>query len=509
MPACPLTAFAVPDPVHEVTVRTVRRLGDPVLRVPASPVSDPQSPAVSALADDLFDTLRATRATTSYGRAIAAPQIGDSRRVVVADLGERWTLINPTITWASDEQREWWDACLSFLDTFGRLSRNAAISVRWQDLEGGTHEQRFEDDLAELFQHELDHLDGVLAVDRFTTPQSACTRLEFERRHRRDSPYGLGASAGPDPLAISLASLEIDPVFLHTPQVVSEAISEQLGMTVVCKVETLTPIRSFKGRGADWFFRTEEDSAPVVCASAGNFGQGVAYAARSKGLRCTIFAAERANPLKVERMRALGAEVRLEGEDFDASKDAARRYAADVGARFVEDGAEPAIAEGAGTIAAELGSYSSLIDAVLVPVGNGALITGMGAWLKAFAPHTRVVGVCAAGAPSMAESWRAGEPRATPNVRTIADGIAVREPVPRAVEDMRRFVDDVVLVDDDDMIEAMRAAHQHLGVVVEPAGAAGLAAAIRYRERFAGQTVGIPLCGGNVTPAQRREWLVS
>jgi peptide deformylase len=487
-------------------VRSVRQLGDPVLRGTALPVAAPRSPDTAALADDLFDTLRATRAATSYGRAIAAPQIGESWRMVVADLGERWTLINPEITKASDERTEWWDACLSFLDTFGRLSRHTSVTVRWQDLDGETHEEPFEDEVAELLQHELDHLDGVLAIDRFAAPENTCTRLEFERRHRRESPYGLNREGGPDPLRISLASMEIDPVFLGTPQVVNETLAEELGMTVVAKVETLNPIRSFKGRGADWFLRTSE-ATPVVCASAGNFGQGLAYAARARGLPCTVFASEQANPLKVERMRALGADVRLLGDDFDAAKEAARRHADQEGLRFVEDGAEPAIAEGAGTIAAELGAHRGLVDAVFVPVGNGALITGMGAWMKAFAPHTAVIGVCASGAPSMAESWRAGEPRPTAGTNTIADGIAVREPVPQAVEDTRTLVDDMILVDDEDVIRAMRLAHRHLGLVVEPAGAAGLAAADRHRERFAGQTVGIPLCGGNVTASQITEWL--
>jgi hypothetical protein len=160
-----------------------------------------------------------------------------------------------------------------------------------------------------------------------------------ERRHRRDSPYSLHASGGPDPLRISLASMEIDPVFLHTPHVLSESLSDQLEMTVICKVETITPIRSFKGRGADWFFQTAEDPSPVVCASAGNFGQGIAYAARSRGIPCTVFAAEQANPLKVERMRSFGADVRLSGNDFDSAKDAARRHAAELGGSFVEDGA--------------------------------------------------------------------------------------------------------------------------------------------------------------------------
>jgi peptide deformylase len=490
-----------------MAVRTVRQLGDPVLRVNASSVGAPRSPAVAALADDLFDTLRATRASSSYGRAIAAPQVGEPVRVVVADLGERWTLLNPEIIQASEERREWWDACLSFLDTFGRLSRHAAISVRWEDLEGEVHEARFEDELAELLQHELDHLDGVLAVDRFMPTESLCSRVEFERRHRQQSPYGTDLPLGLDPLRISLASLEIDPVFLRTLHVVNDALSERVGMTVISKIETLTPIRSFKGRGTDWFMRNSESGSPVVCASAGNFGQGMAYAAKKRGVECLVFVPENANPLKIERIRALGAEVRLVGNDFDSSKDAARDYATAVGARFVEDGAEPAIAEGAGTIAAELGAYPALLDVVLVPVGNGALITGMGTWIKAFAPHTSVIGVCVSGAPAMAESWRARERRATQGVSTIADGIAVREPVPRALDDMFAVVDDMLLVGDGDLIDAMRLVHEHLGLVVEPAGVAGLAAAVRHREQFAGQKVGIPLCGGNVTPAQISEWL--
>jgi threonine dehydratase len=351
-------------------------------------------------------------------------------------------------------------------------------------------------------------MDGVLAVDRFEQG-TVCTRAEFERQHRRGSPYApQGAVGSIDPLQISLASLEIDRVFRDTPQFVSETLSERLGLTLIPKVETLNPIRSFKGRGTDWLLRQEMDeTSPVVCASAGNFGQGLAYAARARERSCTVFASENANPLKVERMRALGADVRLAGSDFDAAKDEARRYAEERGARFVEDGAVPAIAEGAGTISAELGRHEELLDAVLVPVGNGALINGMGAWMKAFAPHTKVIGVVASGAPSMADSWRAGQPRPTETADTIADGIAVRVPVPEAVQQMRSLVDDVLLVDDADLIEAMRLCHEHLGLIVEPAGVAGVAAAHRYRDRFAGQVVGTPLCGGNVTPEQRQDWL--
>ena len=309
---------------------------------------------------------------------------------------------------------------------------------------------------------------------------------------------------------IAEAARVIDPVFLHSAQFVSGALSDRLGLRLLCKVELLNPIRSFKGRGADYFLqRLGAEPRPLVCASAGNFGQGLAYAAARRGRPVTVFAAHTANPLKLERMRRLGAEVRLAGDDFDAAKLAARAYADQTGARFVEDGAEPAIAEGAGSLAAELAEWPEPIDAAYVPVGNGALVTGVGRWLKAYAPRTQVVGVCAAGAPAMLESWRAGAPRPTRRAETIADGIAVRVPVERAVRDLAGSVDRMLLVDDALLVEAMRLAFAALGVVVEPAGAAGLAGCLLERERWQRQLVAVPLCGGNLTPEQVQQWLCS
>ena len=309
---------------------------------------------------------------------------------------------------------------------------------------------------------------------------------------------------------IAEAARVIDPVFLHSPQFVSDALSERLGLRLLCKVELLNPIRSFKGRGADYFMqRLDADTRPLVCASAGNFGQGLAYAAARRGRSVTVFAAHTANPLKVERIRQLGAEVRLAGGDFDAAKDAARTYAGEAGARFVEDGAEPAIAEGAGSLAVELAAWREPIDVVYVPVGNGALVTGVGRWLKAHAPQTQVVGVCATGAPAMVNSWQAGAPRATERAETIADGIAVRVPVELAVRDLASSVDRMLLVHDALLVEAMRLVFETLGVVVEPAGAAGLAACLLERERRQQQLVAVPLCGGNLTPEQVRQWLCS
>ena len=307
---------------------------------------------------------------------------------------------------------------------------------------------------------------------------------------------------------IAEAAEVIDPAFRDTPQFVSEPLSVRLGMTTVLKVETVNPVRSFKGRGADYLLhRLGSQPAGLVCASAGNFGQGMAYAARKRGIRITVFAALTANPLKVDRMRALGANVILEGEDFDEAKDCALRHATESGALYVEDGLLGPIAEGAGTIAAELGRMRDPLDACVVPLGNGSLINGMGLWLKRFSPSTTVIAVCPAGAPAMFMSWHAGKPVSTEAIDTIADGIAVRVPVPEALEVMRAAVDDAMLVSDSEIVEAMRWLHRDEGLVVEPAGAAGIAALTKLRGELAGKRVAVPLTGGNVTEEQLRTWL--
>lgn len=299
----------------------------------------------------------------------------------------------------------------------------------------------------------------------------------------------------------------IDPVFLDTPQFDCEPLSARLGVATVLKVECVNPIRSFKGRGAGHLVQRLGGQQPLVCASAGNFGQGMAYACRKAGRRLTVFAGTAANPLKVERMRALGATVVIEGEDFDAAKDAARRHADERGEMYVEDGLLGAIAEGAGTIALEL-TRGEALDAVYVPLGNGSLVNGIGTWFKRAAPATRVVAVCASGAPAMELSWRAGRPVTAPSA-TIADGIAVRVPVPEALEIMRTTVDEVMLVSDTEILAAMRMLLHDAGLVVEPAGAAGLAAILQRRSELAGMRVATPLCGGNLTDEQVREWLLA
>lgn len=306
---------------------------------------------------------------------------------------------------------------------------------------------------------------------------------------------------------IARASAVIDPVFLHTPQFRAESLEAALGCRLVVKVETLNPIRCFKGRGASFFASGLPAGATVVCASAGNFGQAMAYACRSRGARAIIFASVNANALKVERMRALGADVRLHGADFDEAKLEAKRYAAARGLPMVEDGLEPTIAEGAGTLAVELLTWPEPIDDLLVPLGNGALLTGVGRWTKAHAPATQVIGVSAAGAPAMVESWRSGQIVTYDQIATIADGVGARLPVPEAVADMRGTVDDAILVQDSSILAAMRLIHAHVGLVIEPSGAIGVAAILEDPARFRGRLVATALCGANLTPQQMADWL--
>jgi peptide deformylase len=181
-------------------IRTVLQLGDPGLREIAKRVEDTATPEIRALVEDLSDTLAFWKSTTGYGRAIAAPQIGALLRVIFLQLpgAEPWPLVNPEITARSEEKIVVWDACLSFLSIFMQVERHREIVVRYQDLQGEWHEIHAgeERNLSELLQHEIDHLDGVLAVDRMTDVRSMCTREEFEKRYRAQSPYVMAISSG-------------------------------------------------------------------------------------------------------------------------------------------------------------------------------------------------------------------------------------------------------------------------------------------------------------------------
>jgi len=176
-------------------VRPILQLGDPLLRLKAVAVEEPQSQEIRDLVRDLADTLAHWRAKTGYGRGIAAPQLGISQRVIFLKLPgvEPWPLINPEIVDRSEETIIVWDACLSFLSIFMQVERHRQITVRYRNLEGEILEFDAGDDrnLSELLQHEIDHLDGILAIDRAVDLKTICTREEFEKRYRDASPYAV------------------------------------------------------------------------------------------------------------------------------------------------------------------------------------------------------------------------------------------------------------------------------------------------------------------------------
>jgi threonine dehydratase len=301
---------------------------------------------------------------------------------------------------------------------------------------------------------------------------------------------------------IAAAMESIEPAFLHTPQWLDPALSAWLGCDLVVKDESAGPLGCFKGRGTDLFVAGAV--GPLVCASAGNFGLGLADAGRRRGVAVTVYVAAGASPIKIARILETGARVVEVAGDFDDAKEEARAHAARARACFVEDGAEIAVAEGAGTIAAELDALP--VDDVVVPVGNGALIAGIGTWMRARHPATRVVAVCSAGATVMRDAWRGvAVDRAASD--TIADGIAVRVPVPAAVADLACVVDEFVAVDDEQLLAAMRGLHASTGIAAEPSAVAGLAAIAAAPGRFGGRRVATVVTGKNLTRQQRAAWL--
>ena len=293
-----------------------------------------------------------------------------------------------------------------------------------------------------------------------------------------------GDPLGPE--SIRAAATTIHPAFCGTPQFVHEGLSARAGRTVVVKVETVNPIRSFKGRGT-WHAIAGlvgegvlGPGRPVVVASTGNFGQGVAFAGRAHGVPVSVFADERANPRKLARIRALGATVVQGGHDFDAARAASETHAQVTGAHLLVDGEDPRIAAGAATLALELtdgiaAGRLPALGAAYVPVGNGSLIIGVGAWLRSGAPSCRVVGVQSDAAPSMTLSWEQGRPVETDSAATTAEGIATRVPVPEALAMMVGRVDAMQLVPEASLAEAQAELTAELGITVEGAAAASWA----------------------------------
>lgn len=291
----------------------------------------------------------------------------------------------------------------------------------------------------------------------------------------------------------------IDPVFLDSVLMRHPALDDAFGCALTLKVETLNPIRSFKGRGAEAVLAAiTPRPAAVTAASTGNFGQGIAWAARRRGITATIYVSAGANSLKIEAMRRLGATVFVVDPGRDETE-AAREAAKRTGALFIEDGEHREIAAGAGTIAQELTATGLKPDVVLIQIGDGALVTGMGSWLKTNAPGTRVVGVTALGAPAMVDSVAAGAPVQRP-ADTIADGLSITRPVAGALEQVIAAVDEILPVADETILAAIRLLIEKAGILAEPSGAAGIAALMEIGARFQGAAVVCVITGSNLDP---------
>ncbi|MBI4727896.1 MAG: threonine ammonia-lyase [Acidobacteria bacterium] len=298
---------------------------------------------------------------------------------------------------------------------------------------------------------------------------------------------------------IEEARARLAPVLLPTPVEGSDSLSRLAGRPVLLKPEHRQRTGSFKIRGAYNLISRLEAGREVVAASAGNHAQGVARAAALTGLRATIFMPVGAALPKVAATRADGAEVRLEGTVLDESIAVARRYAGEVGAAFVHPFDDPLIIAGQGTVGLEISEEVEGDVTVLVPVGGGGLISGVAAALAHARPSARVIGVQAEGAASMRVSLDAGRLVTLDRVSTIADGIAVKAPSDLTTAHVRAHVAGVVTVSDDEISHALILLLERAKAVVEPAGAAALAAILAGKVPGNGPALAV-LSGGNVDP---------
>ncbi|XUL93624.1 threonine ammonia-lyase [Streptomyces galilaeus] len=312
-----------------------------------------------------------------------------------------------------------------------------------------------------------------------------------------------------DTARIRAARRVIDPMFLDTPLYRCEALEPGLGCAVSVKLETANPVRSFKARGTELVASRLADSGEraVVCASAGNLGQALAWSGRGRGLDVTVVASRFATAVKLDRIRALGAKLELVDGDHELARERAAALARSEGIRLVEDSLDLETCEGAATIGLELVGSARPFDTVLIALGGGALATGLGHVLKSLAPGVEVICVQPLGAPALTLSWHARRVVTTDSADTIADGVAGRVPIPAVLDDLLLVADDALLVREESIIAGMRMLFDHAGLVAEPSAALGIAAIIENRERFAGRHVVTVVCGGNVDADAYRQWI--
>ena len=343
----------------------------------------------------------------------------------------------------------------------------------------------------------------------FLSRALACALSRGETRSRSSltgPSYDL-APLGTETAAVTAADVEraardLRDLLVPTPLQESRALRERAGCRVYLKLESFQPVRSFKLRGAlNKVLRVGPDrrAAGVITASAGNHGMGVAYAASEFGVPATVFVPEGANQLKVDAIKRLSGRVSVAGRNYGEAYVAAVAEQKRTGAVFVHAYDDPDVVAGQGTIGLELLEDLEELDTVVVPIGGGGLIGGIAMYLKSRRPSIRVIGVEPAGANSMRRSLDAGRIVTLERVDTIADGLAASAPGEITLDLAQRFVDDVVLVEEDEMLGAIRTLFEWEHLLAEPAGAAATAALLNHLRPAPTERVVVLVSGANVT----------
>ena len=301
---------------------------------------------------------------------------------------------------------------------------------------------------------------------------------------------------------IQAAQERIKDVAVNTPFSYAPYLSEEAGCNVYLKKENLQITGAFKLRGAYNKIATLSDAqraAGVVAASAGNHAQGVAYSAAAFDTKAVIVMPESTPLTKIDGVKHYGAEVILAGTNYDEAYAYAKEYGEKNHLTFVHPFEDEEVMAGQGTVALEILDKCQTLDAVLIPVGGGGLIGGMASAIKALSPSTKVIGVSAKGAPAFKNSYELKKAVDTTSVRTIADGIAVRDTSPVTLATALECVDEMIGVDDEEIASAILYLLEKQKLVVEGAGAVGVAALLHHKlEHLKGKNVAVVLSGGNM-----------
>jgi threonine dehydratase len=309
-------------------------------------------------------------------------------------------------------------------------------------------------------------------------------------------------TSGVTPADVERAAAGLRATHTPTPLQYSRAFTDKARCHVHLKIESIQPIRAFKVRGAlNKLIRmtAAQRAAGVITASAGNHGLGVAYAAAAFQAPATVYVPETANTFKVEAIRRFGAHVVSAGRNYNGAYLEALAAQKESGATFVHAYNDPDVVAGQGTIATELLSDLQEFDSVLVPIGGGGLIGGIAMYLKSKKPGIKVIGIEPSGADAMYRSLKAGSIVTLDRVSTIADGLAASAPGALTFELAQRYVDEVVLVEETELLRAIRLLFEWEHLLAEPAGAAALAALLYHHRPAPNERVVVILSGGNVT----------